>query len=983
MRHFGKQPKRPYERKGYSAAIHQLKRNWKRKESLLRKAPPAAAQATAAAASEAQRVYRQALNAIHRDQWDELCASISSPSSEDLDLPTDQIRSKLLWSKVRQHQLIRTRTRVLTSGLRRPDGLPTATAQESVNLLAEQYRRQLSEHPRVPGASAYDTPSLQPAIEALREELGQPIPSGHTHIELLGAMPPATPLTVKRIIGQTPLHTAPGPDTITGPLLHAAARSGKFCEALTHLVNFCYAFHVWPTSWRQDLKLPLLKRGKDPSLPASYRPIALTNILARQVERLLRPILEAKVEPLLSRWQHGFRKKRSTQQCVYYLLQRIQDAVSRRTPRATAVPYPVVFLDIISAFDTVPHELLLVKLHRSGIQGDLLHFIRAFLSNRTFRVISSTAVSDATPATAGTPQGAVLSVLLFAFYINDMVPDDSSPQSRPASSFFSDVGQLLYADDVAAGPGNLHSIRLRAQQLQSYLNTIGAWASTWGVQFSPTKSSVVWFRLPATQGRKAADQRSRPLPAFTIPCGSNPSQTVRLPTVSQYQYLGVWLHETLSATPQFEHVRASATSASNMVRGMLSHSSPPSPLVVRRLCLSLVQTRIAYSLPFVNYSREQMNKLTKLVLQPMLSVCALPPTTHHLGACAYFGILPTQVLKDHSLLRLAASALATVQSQGRAPDLSRFPIASAIRNALAEDRLAEFGRAFSRASLHRYSDAAYSLRHSLSFPHIQLLRAVHHWRLQRHLPPDTDDLTVPAGWSVDTLVRASHQAASLQATALWLAECGGIRLSPSKLRYLQAHATRPTQPSRGALLMPLLGVNPNHPPSTLNVLSLPRTHADTRLAPFDALGQSPAPALATDPPFRTRLRSRLALNRASFAAIQNSRRPVQEQQCTRCVAPALETAQHVLLHCPRHEERREQLREGLRSTMDRIRSSLASSQFLHLRHFQYVTSSEHSLLYHLCLGSLPIHRILGNKLFATTQRLTGAFLEHIRLVRPV
>ena len=70
--------------------------------------------------------------------------------------------------------------------------------------------------------------------------------------------------------------------------------------------------------------------------------------------------------------------------------------------------YDVVYLDFSKAFDTVPHDELLLKLWCMGVCGDLWLWFRVYLNNRLQCVSLGNIHSDLVPVISGVPQGSDL-----------------------------------------------------------------------------------------------------------------------------------------------------------------------------------------------------------------------------------------------------------------------------------------------------------------------------------------------------------------------------------------------------------------------------------------------------------------------------------------------------------------------------------------------------------------------------------------------
>ncbi len=75
-----------------------------------------------------------------------------------------------------------------------------------------------------------------------------------------------------------------------------------------------------------------------------------------------------------------------------------------------------VFLDVEKAYDMVWKDGLLIQLYKIGIKGNTFNWIKSFLYERYIQVKIGTSVSNKFRVDNGTPQGSVISPLLFFYY---------------------------------------------------------------------------------------------------------------------------------------------------------------------------------------------------------------------------------------------------------------------------------------------------------------------------------------------------------------------------------------------------------------------------------------------------------------------------------------------------------------------------------------------------------------------------------------
>lgn len=142
-----------------------------------------------------------------------------------------------------------------------------------------------------------------------------------------------------------------------------------------------------------------------------FRPVALTSILAKCMERVVSYHLKPYISEQLDVLQFAYKSQRGTEDATLTLV----DTIASHLQQAKAY-VRVLFIDYTSAFNTMQIHLLLERLLVLGVNGGIVHWIKNFLTNRPQRVCARGFKSDIISLNTGAPQGCVLSPLLFSVY---------------------------------------------------------------------------------------------------------------------------------------------------------------------------------------------------------------------------------------------------------------------------------------------------------------------------------------------------------------------------------------------------------------------------------------------------------------------------------------------------------------------------------------------------------------------------------------
>ena len=233
------------------------------------------------------------------------------------------------------------------------------------------------------------------------------------------------------------------------------------------IFNSSYDSGIVPESWKIGQITALFKKGKKNSA-ANYRPVSLTSIICKAMEKLVRKkIVDHMAEySLFSRQQFGFIKGRSTTLQLLKVLDSWTEIIDQ------GGQLDVVYMDFMKAFDKVPHQRLLMKLKSYGLSDKTCAWVKDFLSNRKQRVHINGSYSRWHSVTSGIPQGSVLGPILFVVFINDL-----------PECVTSDV--YMFADDTKL----YRQIKNKGDcdTIQGDLDNLFEWSEKWLLRFHPDK----------------------------------------------------------------------------------------------------------------------------------------------------------------------------------------------------------------------------------------------------------------------------------------------------------------------------------------------------------------------------------------------------------------------------------------------------------------------------------------------------------------
>ena len=246
---------------------------------------------------------------------------------------------------------------------------------------------------------------------------------------------------VRRVLSGVNPRKAAGPDGLPGKVLKGCA--DQLSQVFTTIFNLSLTQAIIPACLKSSTIIPVPKKSAPDTLN-DYRPVALTPIIMKCFERLVLHHIKAYLPPTLDPHQFAYRANRSTEDAIAIAL---HAALSHLEHRESYVR--MLFIDYSSAFNTIILAILVCKLSALGLDPLTCSWISDFLTNRPQKVKLGPHFSSTRTLSTGSPQGCVLSPLLYSLYTFDCSPTHLSNTIVKFADDTTVVGLISEGDESA------------------------------------------------------------------------------------------------------------------------------------------------------------------------------------------------------------------------------------------------------------------------------------------------------------------------------------------------------------------------------------------------------------------------------------------------------------------------------------------------------------------------------------------------------
>jgi exonuclease III len=349
-----------------------------------------------------------------------------------------------------------------------------------------------------------------------------------------------------------------GPDNISNEMLKYGGRSLHL--ALKHLFNQIIRCASYPQNWKYSIITPIHKNGNlhDPS---NYRGIAVSDCISKVLNSIINDRIYnfLKTNRFWAPHQNGFMKKRRTEDNIFILHTLFQKYVRNKRQRLY-----VAFIDFSKYFDTINRSMLMYKLLKNNITGNIYKVIKHAYDNSYYSVKTGNGSTPYFKSNSGVKQGCNLSPTLSNIYQNDLHSIFDQTCDPVDLNGFS-LNSLSWADDLVLISKSMEGLQACMGELNNYCNKWGLTLNVEKTKFMIMSTGIVRLNKKLLYNRECIEQ------------------------VCTYKYLGL----LLSSNGKFKNTildrHSKAQKAFYQVKGALSTSHN----VSHKVALSIFDKQIS------------------------------------------------------------------------------------------------------------------------------------------------------------------------------------------------------------------------------------------------------------------------------------------------------------------------------------------------------------------------------------------------------
>ena len=177
-------------------------------------------------------------------------------------------------------------------------------------------------------------------------------------------------------------------------------------------LNNCISHSIFPTSIKSTIITPVHKKSPNTSRD-NFRSVSILPNISKIYDIVMFKQMSEFFEPILSKYQCGFRKGFSAQHCLLAMLEKWKSAVDNKKT------FGALLTDLSKAFDCPSHDLLIAKLNAYGFRLPALRLAQSYLTKRKQKTKINSEFSSWEEILFGIPQGSILGPLLFNIFLCD------------------------------------------------------------------------------------------------------------------------------------------------------------------------------------------------------------------------------------------------------------------------------------------------------------------------------------------------------------------------------------------------------------------------------------------------------------------------------------------------------------------------------------------------------------------------------------